>query len=159
VKLYHRTYAAEAILRDGFHDSKADFLTLGVAPGVWVTDRPLDEQNGALGNVVLAVCGVPEAEIAAFEWHRSRHPPPFRQFVIPAGILNRYPIVGIYPDSWLWISGEFEYVGSLIDMRPLLARAPPHDDAAADEDPARVSSPLQDHAVAPETFETSPLRR
>jgi hypothetical protein len=142
VKLYHRTYAAEAILSDGFHDSKADFLTLGVHPGVWVTDRPLDEQNGALGNVVLAISGVPEAAIAEFEWHRSRHPPPLRQFVIPAAILNRYPIVGIYPDTWLWISGEFEYVGSLIDMRPLLAKAPPHDDAPDDVQDDEVSAPL-----------------
>jgi hypothetical protein len=140
VKLYHRTYAAEAILRHGFQDSKADFLTLGAHPGVWVTDRPLDEENGALGNVVLAVSGVPEAEIAPFEWHRSRHPPPLRQFVIPAAILNRYPIVGIYPDTWLWISGEFEYVGSLIDMRPLLAKAPQHDDTAGDAAAAHISS-------------------
>jgi len=128
LKLYHRTYAAEAILRDGFHDNRADFLTLDVSPGVWVTDRPLDEQDGALGNVVLVIAGVSEPEIAEFEWRRSRHPPPFRQFVVPAEILNRFPIVGIYPDTWLWISGEFEYVGSLIDMRPLLAKAPPHDD-------------------------------
>jgi hypothetical protein len=128
VKLYHRTYAAEDILRDGFHDGKADFLTLDVNPGVWVTDRPLDEQDGALGNVVLVVSGVPEAKIAEFEWRRSGNPPPLRQFVVPAAILNQFPIVGIYPDTWLWISGEFEYVGSLIDMRPLLAKAPPHDD-------------------------------
>ena len=142
MKLYHRTYAAEAILRDGFHDSKADFLTLEVNPGVWVTDRPLDEQNGALGNVVLTVSGVPEAEIAQFEWVRSRHPPPYRQFVIPADILNRFPIVGIHPDTWLWISGEFEYVGSLIDMRPLLAKAPPHDDIAGDEPAVPLASDL-----------------
>jgi hypothetical protein len=32
------------------------------------------------------------------------------------------PIVGIYPDTWVWISGNFEYVGQPVDMRPLLAR-------------------------------------
>jgi hypothetical protein len=140
VKLYHRTYAAETILRDGFHDSRADFLTLDVNPGVWVTDRPLDEEDGALGNVVLVVSGVPEAEIVEYEWARSRHPPPMRQFVVPADILNRFPIVGIYPDTWLWISGEFEYVGSLIDMRPLLGKAPRLDDTGGDEPAASVWS-------------------
>jgi hypothetical protein len=147
MKLYHRTYAADAILRDGFRDGKSDFLTLDVDPGVWVTDRPLDERDGALGNVVLVISGVPEAEIASLEWRRSRHPQPFRQFMIPAAILNRFPIIGIYPDTWLWISGEFEYVGSLIDMRPLLAKSA--NDATAEgepPEPARAALPqFQDH--------------
>jgi hypothetical protein len=66
---------------------------------------------------------VPEEAIADYEWLHSDHPQSFREFVVPAAVLNRYPIVGIYPDTWLWMSGDFEYVGSLIDMRPLLARA------------------------------------
>jgi hypothetical protein len=119
MRLYHRTYAAETIIRDGFRDCKSDYLAFDAKPGVWVVDRPLDERDGALGNVVLVISGVPESAIAAFEWRRSRQP--FRQFVVPAALLNRFPIVGMYPDSWLWIDGEFAYVGSLIDMRPLLA--------------------------------------
>jgi hypothetical protein len=122
MRLYHRTYAAETIIRDGFRDCKGDYLALGVSPGVWVVDRPLDERDGALGNVVLVVSGVPESAVAAFEWRRSRQPQPYRQFMVPAALLNCFPIVGIYPDTWLWIGGEFEYVGSLIDMRPLLTR-------------------------------------
>jgi hypothetical protein len=31
-------------------------------------------------------------------------------------------MVGIYPDTWAWISENFEYVGPLVDMGPLLPR-------------------------------------
>jgi hypothetical protein len=44
---------------------------------------------------------------------------------VPAELLNRFPIVGIYPDSWLWMNGRFEYVGAMIDMRPLLVHNAP----------------------------------
>jgi hypothetical protein len=148
MNLYHRTYAAEAIISNGFRDGRFERLALGAAPGVWVTDRPLDEQDGALGNVVLVVSGVPEHAVADYEWLHSDRLRSFREFVVPAAVLNRYPIVGIYPDTWLWMSGDFEYVGSLIDMRPLLAKVPslvgPEDGAP----PAPISpgsAQLQDH--------------
>ena len=119
MNLYHRTFAAAAIIRDGF--------PLGEGPpnahrGVWVYDEPLDEQEGALGNVVLVISGVPEAAVADFELRHADRSRSFREFLVPAGVLNRFPIVGIYPDTWVWISGNFEYVGPLVDMGPLLAR-------------------------------------
>jgi hypothetical protein len=126
MKLYHRTYAAEAIIRDGFRDGPGNYLALDVHPGVWVSDEPLDERSGALGNVVLVVSGIPEAMIVQFEWVCADPPRGHREFVVPADLLNRYPIVGIYPDSWLWMGGNFEYIGSMIDMRPCLAK--PKDD-------------------------------
>jgi hypothetical protein len=140
MRLYHRTYAAETIIRGGFCDSKTDYLALGAKLGVWVTDRPLDERDGALGDVVLVVSSVPESAIAAFEWRSSRYPQPFRQFLVPAALLNSFPIVGIYPDTWLWIEGEFEYVGSLIDMRPLLTKGA--SDLAEEDPAARTTSEL-----------------
>lgn len=129
--LYHRTYAAEAIIRDGFHDGAGNSLRPDVVAGVFVSDQPLDERDGALGNVVLVVSGVPEEAVARFEWLRPENMRSFREFVVPAAVLNRFPIVGIYPDTWLWFSGNFEYVGSLIDMRPLLARVPSEGEPAA----------------------------
>jgi len=65
MNLYHRTYAAAAIIRDGFRDGDGP---PGVRRGVWVYDEPLDEQEGALGNVALVISGVPEAVVANFEW-------------------------------------------------------------------------------------------
>jgi hypothetical protein len=117
--LYHRTYSAEAIIRDGFRDGGHNLLTLDVHDGVWVYDEPLDEQQGALGNVVLVISGVPEAAVVEFEWSHAGHPQSFREFLVPADLLNRFPIVGVYPDTWLWVSGNFEYVGPLIDVRSL----------------------------------------
>jgi hypothetical protein len=119
MNLYHRTFGAEAIIRDGFRDGEGP---PGVRRGVWVSDEPLDEQEGALGNVVLVISGVPEAAVADFEWHHPNRARSFREFLVPAGVLNRFPIVGTYPDTWVWISGNFEYVGPLVDMGPLLAR-------------------------------------
>ena len=119
MNLYHRTYEAAAIIRDGFRDGDGP---PGVRRGVWVYDEPLDEQEGALGNVVLVISGVPEAAVADFEWRHVDRSRSFREFLVPAGVLNRFPIVGIYPDTWVWISGNFESVGPLVDMGPLLAR-------------------------------------
>src|SRR4029453_4535706 len=113
-----RTYAAEAIIREGFRDGQHNNVTLDAHHGVWVYDEPLDEREGALGNVVLVISNVPEAAVVDFEWtHLNRLR---REFLFPAEGLNPFPIVGIYPDTWLWISGNFEYVGGLIDVRPLL---------------------------------------
>lgn len=132
MKLYHRTYSAEAILWDGFHDGEGNYPTLEVHRGVWVYDEPLDERDGALGNVVLVISGVPEAAVAAFEWLHPLRLLTFREFLVPADLLNRFPIVGIYPDNWLWLGGNFEYVGSLIDMRPILTKPPEDDEHAGD---------------------------
>jgi hypothetical protein len=121
MNLYHRTFAAAAIIRDGFRDGEAPS---GVRRGVWVSDEALDEQEGALGNVALVISGVPEAAVANFEWCHPDQSRSFREFLVPAGVLNRFAIVGIYPDTWAWISGNFEYVGPLVDMGPLLTREP-----------------------------------
>ena len=92
----------------------------GVRRGVWVYDD--DEQEGALGNVALVISGVPEAAVANFEWRHPDQARSFREFLVRAGVLNRFPIVGIYPDTWAWISGNFEYFGPLVDIGPHLAR-------------------------------------
>ena len=49
MKLYHRTdvLAARAILRAGFRDGRGTYLTRHVFTGVWLSDRPLDENEGA----------------------------------------------------------------------------------------------------------------
>ena len=68
---------------------------------------------------MLVIAGVPEAAVVDFEWIH----PGFREFLVPADVLNRFPIVGSHPDSWRWVSGNFEDVGALIDARaPLKAR-------------------------------------
>ena len=119
MNLYHRTYVVAAIVGDGFRLGEG---LLDVHRSVWVYDEPLDEQEGALGNVVLAISGVPEAAVADFEWRHPDRTRSFREFLVPADVLNRFPIVGIYPDTWVWISGNFEYLGPLVDIGPHLVR-------------------------------------
>jgi hypothetical protein len=53
--LYHRTPAADAILRYGFRDSAGDYGTEIETAGVWFSDHPLGIMEGAAGDTVLAV--------------------------------------------------------------------------------------------------------
>ncbi len=56
MRYYHTTDAAGAILRDGFRDSEGHygFATLTLR-GVWLADFPVDVNDGAVGDQVLAV--------------------------------------------------------------------------------------------------------
>jgi hypothetical protein len=139
MNLYHRTFAAGAIIRDGFRDGEPNRLAPATLHGVWVYDEPLDEQQGALGNVLLVIAGVPEAAVADFEWDYLDRLSSYREFLVPADVLNRFPIVAIYPDSWIWVSGNFEYVGALLDARPLLKAG--HDDQPVEILPEPAEKP------------------
>lgn len=52
MRVYHRTDYAAAILGDGFRDATGTYLTGEEHSGVWVSDRPLDEDEGADGAVL-----------------------------------------------------------------------------------------------------------
>lgn len=95
MKLYHRTYHAEAILADGFRDGEGSYLTRGKHRGVWVADRSLDENESAEGDVVLVV-EAPERAVVPFEWIEEGKT--YREFLIPAGELNRHPIGAVMDD-------------------------------------------------------------
>jgi len=88
VIVYHRTNAASQILDDGFRDGSGRYLTDRVWRGVWLSDRPLDENEGATGNTVLFV-EIPDEVVARFEWVQDIG---YREFLLPAEIANRYPI-------------------------------------------------------------------
>lgn len=87
MKLYHGTDAAEAILASGFRDGSGNYLSDHEYEGAWVSDEPLDENEGAAGSMVLAV-DVPEDIVARFEWVEEGRS--FREFLVPADVLNRY---------------------------------------------------------------------
>ena len=52
---------------------------------VWVSDRPLDNSEGASGETLLQI-EVAEPMIAAYEWVKEGKP--YREWLIPAAILN-----------------------------------------------------------------------
>ena len=89
MKLYHRTYHHQAIMERGFRDGQGNYMTGDTHRGVWVSDRPLDSNEGAHGDVILTI-EAPESEIAPFEWVEEGKT--YREFLVPADILNRFRV-------------------------------------------------------------------
>jgi hypothetical protein len=67
VRLFHRTAHGEDATRDGFKDGTGFYLTSDLHTGVWLSDRPLDVNEGAEGDD-LVVVEIAEDDIAGFEW-------------------------------------------------------------------------------------------
>jgi len=74
-RYFHRTNAAQAIERDGFKDGD-DVLIRGQRfwPGVWISDVPLDENEGAHGEYVFGIdLHEPPEQYEVTESRRLRH--------------------------------------------------------------------------------------
>jgi hypothetical protein len=56
--------------------------------GVWLSDRPLDANEGAYGDVVLFV-EIPEGIVPQYEWVQDIG---YREFLVPAEIVNQFPV-------------------------------------------------------------------
>lgn len=101
MNLYQRTNAAEAILSGGFRDGEGRYMTDQTWRGVWLSDRPLDANEGAWGRYLLEIV-IPEEIVAPFEWVDDEGT--YREFLIPAEIVNRYAPPGMADedafDSW-----------------------------------------------------------
>jgi hypothetical protein len=93
--LYHRTNeaAAAAILRQGFIDHEGRYMVATSEPfrGVWLSNIPLDANEGAKGDVLLEVLlNVTEKSIAKYEWVQESWT--YREWLMPAAIINRHAI-------------------------------------------------------------------
>lgn len=102
MRLFHTTLATltERILSDGFEDR--GFLDakrrLG-RRGVWLADVPVpiaedESRSEAIPARTLAV-DLPEVLARAYEVtdpHPGERPKPWREFLIPAATLNRFPV-------------------------------------------------------------------
>jgi hypothetical protein len=89
ITLYHRTTKdiARRIAADGFRDIEEYYSTENLHYGVWLSDRALDEDEGAVGNAVLRVeLTKDEPEIARFEWIEDGKP--YREWLVPASLIN-----------------------------------------------------------------------
>ena len=90
MRLYHRTTteAAKSVLATGFRDGTDTYMTRREYSGVWLSDVPLDENEGAFGDVVLLVdIPLTDGELAAYEWVEEQKP--YREFLVPALVANR----------------------------------------------------------------------
>src|SRR5437899_1752298 len=69
VLYYHRTSRenAQSILKNGFRDGAGKYLTNEIWKGVWISNRPLDSNEGAEGDALLEI-RIPESEVTPFEW-------------------------------------------------------------------------------------------
>jgi hypothetical protein len=90
-RYYHRTSraAADEILRVGFRDGHGRYLTESGHTGVWISDVPLDENEGA---DTLLVVEIGADLIEEFEWVEEGKP--YREFLVPASVLNQLGMVG-----------------------------------------------------------------
>ena len=101
--LFHVTAGenAAAILRNGFRDVRGTYLSEVEHTGVWLSDRPLDSNEGPDGDVILSVL-LPQLEaIADFEWVEDGKP--YREWLVPAALVNQIAAVSIYEESDSWI--------------------------------------------------------
>lgn len=99
---YHTTNSAEAILREGFRDSTGYYLTNDLHTGVWLASTPLTMNEGAKGTTVLSI-DIPEEVLAPYEWIEDEEldrttgewvpatiEKPYREFCIPAHLVNSH---------------------------------------------------------------------
>jgi len=77
MRLFHRTYTANEILRNGFRDGHGTYMSDAILTGVWLSNVPLDVPEGAADDQVLEV-DLPEA--VAVYMRPSRKARPFREF-------------------------------------------------------------------------------
>jgi hypothetical protein len=87
MKVYHRTNEVDAIRRDGFKDGSGTYLTANEHSGVWVSDCPLDVNEGAGGNQVLELT-IPGSTFERYEWVEDTKN--FREALVPAASLNHH---------------------------------------------------------------------
>ena len=87
MKLYHKTNAAAEIIRNGFKDGTGNYMSTQEFSGVWLSNYPLTIHEGADGETLLMI-EIPESRVIEFEWIEDEKP--YREFLIPADVVNKY---------------------------------------------------------------------
>ena len=86
--LYHCTTeaAARQILAVGFRDHMDRYLTDREWTGVWLSDRPLNNTEGASGDTVLQI-EIADEILTPYEWVQEGKS--YREWIVPAAVLNK----------------------------------------------------------------------
>jgi hypothetical protein len=87
--LYHRTAFknAQSILDIGFLDSTGFYMTAEELTGVWLSNIPLDINEGADGDTLLQIkLDFTEEEIDKYECKEDERP--YREFLMPSELVN-----------------------------------------------------------------------
>jgi hypothetical protein len=108
MRLFHRAVSAEAIRRSGFRDGEGPYPTGATLRGVFLSDVPLDCNEGARGKQLLAVTLPDEIDLSAYEL--AEEGKPYLEWCVPARLLNDHGTVApvsaeeetaILRDRWL----------------------------------------------------------
>lgn len=85
---FHTTAAAGSILRDGFRDSRSSSFPWII--GVYLSERPLDGNEGATGDELLAVDLPDDVPLDKYEIGEDEDGKPYREWCVPAAIVNTH---------------------------------------------------------------------
>jgi hypothetical protein len=97
-RLYHRTAAGSEIVRAGFRDSAGSYgLATMTLCGVFVSDVPLDENEGACGPDLLEVQLPPDVDLRDYEIVEALKP--YREWCVPAALLNEQATLRLLTDE------------------------------------------------------------
>ena len=89
---------ANVILNSGFKDAKGGYLTSNEHEGVWISDVPLDVNEGADGDTYLEILlDLPDNVLAEYEWVETGKP--YREWLIKAHLLNQHATARIVSDE------------------------------------------------------------
>jgi hypothetical protein len=89
MRVFHRTSHAQSIIASGFRDGTGKYMLDIKEPlsGVFVSDVPLDCNEGAWGDMLLSL----EVPAELFEQHELvEDGKPYREAIIPAAMLNQH---------------------------------------------------------------------
>ena len=78
---------AEAILKEGFRNGKGYYLTDRIWGGVWISDKPFDDEHLS-DDVTLLAIEIPEEDISDCE--SVEEGKPYREWLVDDKILNSY---------------------------------------------------------------------
>jgi hypothetical protein len=88
VRLYHVSNEAAKILEAGFQDGAGFYRSGKMHRGVWLFDRPVEnDEQGAAGPRTIVV-DIPDDLALRHEWLEKSSD--YRKFLVPASIVNRY---------------------------------------------------------------------
>jgi hypothetical protein len=98
MRLFHRTGSAAAILSGGFRDGEGSYMLAGLTlRGVFLSDVPVDRNEGAKGGDLIEVLLPDGTDLADYEI--AEEGKPYREWCVPAAFLNRAATVMTVPDD------------------------------------------------------------
>lgn len=106
--LYHATSPeASALIKEhGFRDGEGGYGMVGEwFTGVFLSDLPLGSDEGTYGSTTFRVAlDLPESAVAEYEWIQEESP--YREWCIPAAIINEHGRVELLSDDELETASE-----------------------------------------------------